>query len=141
MGIGEIIYGLITLILMVLIIFSPLIRKIVKSVDKSNQSTDSGPGKSETLLSGSGRVSEDDIYESVNSHRVVQRILSENESSEKINFIEPEQYRPLNDYSTSASNSVIKKLDKMATLKRAVIWKEILSSPVALRDLGGDDYF
>ena len=125
MGIGEIIYGLLTLVLMVLIIFSPLLRKLIKSVDKSKKTPD--PGK-------------DNFNESVDSHIVVQRILNNGERPKNISFSAPDSIIPAMEYKTGQKVSVFEKLDKISTLKRAVIWKEILSAPVALRELGREDY-
>ena len=125
MGIGEIIYSMITLILMVLIIFSPLLRKIAKSAEKNK-------GDREKPI--------EDIYESVDSHRVVQRILSDDEQTEHITFNEPKALRQVEKYIYDEKVSAIDKIDKMSKLKRAIVWKEILSAPVAMRHLGRDDY-
>ncbi|MDA3810081.1 MAG: hypothetical protein PF518_07060 [Spirochaetaceae bacterium] len=117
MGIGEIIYSLLTLVLIFLIIFSPLLRKLIKSVDKSKKALDS---------------SEDKIYESVDSHRVVQKILGNGERSQNISFTRQNSLMPDKEYQSEQKISVVEKLDKLSTLKRAVIWKEILDKPLGL---------
>jgi len=112
---------------MSLVIFSPLIRKIIKSVDKSKKDV---------------QPNEDNIYESVDSHRVVQRILNSDSSPVgSVEFIEPKPIQHKEDDMYKGDISAIKKIDNISVLKKAVIWKEILSPPVALRDLGRDDYF
>ena len=127
MRIGEIIYSLITLLIMFLLILSPLIRKLVKSVDKSKSTPP---------------PSEDNLYDSVDSQRVVQRILSDNtEPSGKIEFTEPVPIRHKEEDRYRMEASSFERLDKISVLKRAVIWREILSKPVALRDLGRDGFF
>lgn len=125
MGIGEIIYSMITLLLMFLIIFSPLLRKMLKSAGNAKNEADKPMG---------------DIYESVDSHRVVERVLTEEEQVPVIEFVEPEPLKKLKYYNLTEEKTIVEKLDTMAPLKRGIIWKEILSSPVALRQLGRDEY-
>lgn len=118
MDIGDIIYSLITLVLMVVIVFSPLLKKMLKSVEKNSK------GDS---------VSEDSMYESVDSHRVVKRILSEQQEVPHIEFLEPESLSHSENYMNEQRESVAAKLDRMSPLKRAVIWKEILDKPLGMR--------
>ena len=117
MGIGEIIYSLITLILMVLVIFSPLIRKLVKSAGKHSKGE-----------------SQDSIYDSVDSHRVVERNLAGRDTAPKVSFTEPEPLRRMAISDSVHERSSMEKIDRMKPLKRAILWKEILDKPVGLRD-------
>jgi len=119
MPIGEIIYSLITLTLMALIIFSPIIRKMIKSAEKHSRGESS---------------SQDSIYESVDSHRVVERILADEDPVPQIKFVEPEPLRHKEDDLYGKNISPVERLDKVSVLKRAVIWKEILDKPVGLRE-------
>ncbi len=118
MGIGDIIYSLITLILMIVIIFSPLLRKMMKSAEKYRNQ---GPG------------SEDSMYESVDSHRVVERILAEQQQVPHIEFSEPKALNHTENKMYDEGESLVNKLDRMTPLKRAVIWKEILDKPVGMK--------
>lgn len=125
MNIGDLIYSIITLILMVLIMMSPLLRKIFKSAEKHAK--------------GNIASSEDSFYESVDSHRVVNRILEEVEPVPHMDFIEPEKVHSLvraKGEIQEKMSTPLERLDKMPPLKKAVIWKEILDKPVGLRNIG-----
>lgn len=119
MGIGDIIYGLITLLLMAAVMFSPLLRKLIKSAGKNVKGESRG---------------EDPLYDSVDSHKVVQRILGNQNPMGHIEFSGPESLKPLSDSNRDYNLSAVNKLEKMSYLKRAVIWKEILDKPIGLRD-------
>lgn len=118
MAVGDIIYSLITLILMILIISSPLIKKIMKSAGKQVK------GRS---------PSEDSEYDRVDSQKTVHRILSDSEGPLHIEFTEalPLKSVPIKD--NEKIINVAEKLDRLTPLKRAVIWKEILDKPLGLR--------
>jgi hypothetical protein len=117
MGIGEILYSMLTLLIMFLIIFSPLLKKMMKSVEDANKEVKLPP---------------DDIYESVDSHRVVKRILNTDEQVKDIIFTEPETIRKMPEISSGDVQNKIRKIDSLSHLKSAVIWKEILDKPLGL---------
>lgn len=119
MAVGDIIYSLITLILMVLILSSPIIRKVIKSVGKSSK------GENPAV---------DSIYESVDSHRVIERNLIVREQTPQVEFSVPKPLVHIRNSMYDEKETVMKKLDRMSPLKRAVIWKEILDKPVGMRD-------
>lgn len=119
MNIGDLIYTIITLILMVLVITSPILRKIFKSAEKSLEGDDLSP--------------EDRIYESVDSHRVVNRMMEETDQVPHLEFTEPRSVQKSSYKPQSVETSPLKKIEKLPSLKQAVIWKEILDRPVSLR--------
>lgn len=118
MNIGDIIYSLITLILMVVIVFSPLLRKMMKSAEKYNNK---------------GPHSEDAQYKSVDFLQSLERILAEKQQVPHIEFSEPKTLNHSENTMSDEGESFVKKIDKMSPLKRAVIWKEILDKPVGMK--------
>ncbi|MCP4294349.1 MAG: hypothetical protein GY786_01945 [Proteobacteria bacterium] len=130
MRIGEILYGLITLLFMFLIMFSPLIRKMLKEREDGHRP----PKKPEA----GNRFQEDPVYESADSHRVVERALYGLQSAPKIKFEESKPLTFKNEEYYREKVDIHRRIDRVSRLKKAVIWKEILDLPVALREPGSN---
>ncbi len=122
MRFGELIYSLITLLLMFLVIFSPLIKKILKGRDSSNS------GSVHKTFRDKGKSNNDSELKNE-----IKRIQREEPTIRQVKFVEP-------DFIKFENEVRLKKIDRIKALHEAIIWKEILSPPVALRDLGDDDY-
>ncbi|WP_147283175.1 hypothetical protein [Oceanispirochaeta sp. M1] len=75
---------------------------------------------------------EDPVYQSVESY--AQRILSNNNDVKQYRIIQPEIVIPAAEKLRTEKNSVFGRIEKQSALRKAVIWKEILSPPVALKD-------
>lgn len=122
MKIGDLIYSMITLTLMILVIASPILRKIFRSADKN--------------LKGNTAPSEDSLYDSVDSAKVVERMFSQGEEAEKRwEFSRPDSVLSRKLSSEAKTPAVMERIDSLPPLKKAVIWSEILGKPVSLRDL------
>lgn len=126
MNIGDNFYGLVPLILMFLVIFSPFLKKWVKSVSKEKTDRES--------ISG-------DLSNGIASNQIIQRIQSEEEQEQIIEFIQSEEpFKKRKDFGPEKERENLRRLDNISFLKRSVVWKEILSLPVSLRGPGQDGY-
>ncbi|MBB6481032.1 hypothetical protein [Spirochaeta isovalerica] len=122
MKIGDLIYSMITLALMILVIASPILRKIFRSAGKN--------------LKGNTAPSEDSLYDSVDSAKVVDRMFSQGEKADKKwDFSRPDSVLPRKISSEVKTPAAMERIDSLPPLKKAVIWSEILGKPVSLRDL------
>ncbi len=126
MKLGELIYSLITIIIIFLIMFSPLIRKIRKAKGGKGQK---GKGRSNYL------------YENNTISQSASRIQEEKNTFHQVKFSKPRPIKQYKDVYAINGEDVVERIDNLGRLKKAVIWKEILSSPIALRDSDGDDRF
>ncbi len=126
MKLGELIYSLITIIIIFLIMFSPLIRKIRKS--KAGKG-DKGKGGSNFL------------YENKTPFQNANRIIEDQNTFHQVKFSEPRPIKQYKDEYARNGEDAVDRIDNLGRLKKAVIWKEILSPPIALRDSGEDDRY
>jgi hypothetical protein len=129
---GDIIFSLISLALVILFIFNPLIRKIAVST-KMNMKNKAIPGSKPPLADSSERP----FNMSADSQRVLQRTVHGYESTL------PSWNRPPLPVSGKALPLVESKTestDRLSVLRKAILWREILSPPLALRDYREDRF-
>ncbi|MDC7241871.1 MAG: hypothetical protein PQJ50_16070 [Spirochaetales bacterium] len=111
---GDLIYTLLTLVMLVVFIMSPVIRKFFKSVGREDDE----------------RPTEDRMYESVDSRRVVERSVESIQSIEEFpQEAEPETVSLHKLTADREPATPVERIDRLSPLKRAVIWKEILDKP------------
>lgn len=119
MSFGDLIYGLITLVLMFLFIISPILRKIFRSAKQSGEE--------------SPAVREEKTCGSVDSRRVIGRMRDIPIPVRTYKQPEPGEILPVQvPVGEKGSQDM---LNGLSPLKKAVVWKEILDAPLALRDL------
>lgn len=111
-------YGLLSLFFIVVLIFSPLIRK---SIDKKRKKDHDE--KSSNI---------DSFNKSLDSHNVASKLRTIHNANPQSNY----QYKVLdNGNSQDKKNSnTSKRIEDLSRLKKAVIWSEILSKPKGLKN-------
>ncbi len=123
---GNIIYTLLTLLAVILFLLSPVLKKIFSSVEKNS---DRGVPHGD-----------DPAYESVDSRRVVDRSFSNLElkpSEERNEYAAEEEPHPMRLHKLKVNeevDSAVKRIEALSSLKKAVVWKEILDRPVSMRE-------
>jgi len=113
----DLIVSIISLLVLLVFVFNPLFKKFIMKVDKKK--ADLPPR-------------EDPVYQSVESF--AQRILNNNKEVKQFRIIQPEIVIPAAEKLKTEKKSVFGRIEKQSALRKAVIWKEILSPPVALKD-------
>jgi len=120
MKLGDLIYSMITLALMILVFASPALRKMFRSAEKNTR--------------GEAESSEDALYDSVDSRRVVDRMLSRPSEEESWELSQPAL--KLTDKSMMEEKRIspaLERIESLPSLKKAVLWSEILGTPVGMR--------
>jgi len=119
MRLGDLIYSMITLALMVLVFASPALRKMFRSAGKSAR--------------GESEPNDEALYESVDSRRVVDRMLSYPPESELRELSEPVSKLTRKLAVDERISPALERIDSLPPLKKAVLWSEILGKPAGLK--------
>lgn len=122
MGKEDLLISIISLAVLFIFVFNPILRKILKQVDKEKSTR---PPR------------EDPSYSSIDTFS--QRILNSNEQMKPYRIVQPEIVYPAAVEIKNKKNSAMDRIQKQSALRKAVIWKEILSAPVSLKD--SDSYY
>lgn len=113
----DFIVTVISFLMLIIFVFNPIFRKLLT---KDNKKVKEGPPR------------EDPVYESIDSFD--RRFPSSSQDQKEIRIIQPEVSVPQRLKETIDKRSVLSQIEKQNVLKKAIIWKEILSPPPALRD-------
>lgn len=113
MNIGDLLFGMIVLILMVFVFLSPLLRKLFSSATNST--------RGERDRNNGEEIKSTPLEEPIGEVR-----WKNQDSQAEINRITA---------SKTETKSIVEKIESMTPLKKAVIWKEILDKPVGLRNM------
>jgi F0F1-type ATP synthase membrane subunit b/b' len=117
MGKDDLIISIISFTVLLIFVFNPMLKKILRKVDKKQSDV---PPR------------EDPAYNSIDS--LAQKILSSNEEVKKFSIVQHETVNPAAEELRIKNKSVTDRIEKQSALRKAVIWKEILSAPVSLKD-------
>ncbi|MBN2655873.1 MAG: hypothetical protein JXR86_02335 [Spirochaetales bacterium] len=120
MKLGDLIYSIITLVLMVLFIAGPVLRKLLRSEG--------------TFRHNGVTPSEDSAYGTVDSARVVERMSVHHDTGEQWEFSEPSAGLSPTVPAEINPLPARERIESLPPLKKALIWSEILGKPTALRD-------
>jgi len=119
MNIGDILFSLISLMLLILFIASPFFKKRQKTASPGRKFPESARKKNDNMIV-SGFAGTD-----AGVQRTVKISTPADYASHLAGTVEKKKPETI---------SVTNRIDRLPYLKKAVIWKEILSPPAALRD-------
>lgn len=131
MDTGDLIMSLVTLALILLFMFNPLFRRLLKALQGEEDGTERG---------------EDRMYESTDARRVLKNLTETSEAREAKKFVFDDGKGPeTSAFGKRAASGYGSSLPSpppgKSELKRAFLWKEILGPPRALKPFGEDDFF
>ncbi len=130
MGIDDLILSIITLILILLFMFNPLFRKLMKVFQGDTDEPPRG---------------EDRMYESADSCRVVMNLTETAERPGGKKIVIREARSPAGKYPLKKDEyrraDAASRVPGKTSLKKAVVWKEILDPPRALKPFGDKELF